>query len=143
MKDNYIIINGPNLNLLGKREPEIYGEQGFDDFFSTLKNKFPEIHLSYYQSNHEGAIIDKLHEIGFQYQGIIINPGAYTHYSYAIADALKAIQTPAIEVHISDIDSREDFRKVSVTSVNCIKTIKGKGLAGYEEALIFLLKYEV
>lgn len=140
MKSNYIIINGPNLNLLGIREPEIYGKEGFNEYFLSLKKKFPEIYLNYYQSNHEGGLIDKLHEIGFRYQGIIINPGAYTHYSYAIADALKAIETPAVEVHISDIDQREEFRKISVTGVNCIHMIKGKGLAGYQEALEFLLK---
>ncbi len=130
-----LIINGPNLNLLGKREPEIYGNQTFEDFFAELTTQFPAIELTYFQSNHEGAIIDKLHEVGFYHNAIVMNPGAYTHYSYAIADAIKAIVTPVIEVHISDIHSREDFRKNSVTSVNCIAMISGKGLPGYALAI--------
>lgn len=133
------IINGPNLNLLGKREPEIYGSETFEEFFDQLKRKFPSVSLHYFQSNHEGAIIDKLHEVGFSYHGIILNPAAYTHYSYAIADAVKAITTPVIEVHISDIYSREDFRKISVTGTNCRKIISGLGLAGYQLALEELL----
>ncbi|MGV0925379.1 type II 3-dehydroquinate dehydratase [Empedobacter tilapiae] len=130
------IINGPNLNLLGVREPEIYGTQTFEDFFEhELKKEFPEVSLHYYQSNHEGDIIDKLHEIGFKYDGIILNAGAYTHYSYAISDAVKAITTKVIEVHISDIYAREDFRKNSVTGESCEKIISGKGLLGYIEAI--------
>ncbi|WP_314241312.1 type II 3-dehydroquinate dehydratase [Empedobacter tilapiae] len=130
------IINGPNLNLLGVREPEIYGTQTFEDFFEhELKKEFPEVSLHYYQSNHEGDIIDKLHEIGFKYDGIILNAGAYTHYSYAISDAIKAITTKVIEVHISDIYAREDFRKNSVTGESCEKIISGKGLLGYIEAI--------
>ncbi len=134
------IINGPNLNLLGKREPEIYGSESFEDFFYRLRKEFPEIALHYYQSNHEGDIIDKLHEIGFEYDGIVLNAGAYTHYSYAISDALKAISTPVIEVHISDIYNREDFRKISVTGENCQKIISGKGLEGYKMAIEELVK---
>lgn len=130
-----IIINGPNLNLLGKREPEIYGTHTFEDYFASLQKKFTGIELEYFQSNHEGALIDKIQEIGFSYQGIVLNPGAFTHYSYALYDALKAITTPAVEVHISDIENREDFRKISVTAGACIAQIKGKGLAGYEEAV--------
>jgi 3-dehydroquinate dehydratase-2 len=130
-----IIINGPNLNLLGKREPEIYGSETFEFFFEKLKDKFTDIELSYYQSNHEGSIIDKLHEVGFSYDGIVINPGAYTHYSYAISDAIAAITTAVVEVHISDIHTRESFRQISVTSVNCQQMISGKGLDGYKEAI--------
>ena len=129
------IINGPNLNLLGIREPEIYGRQSFEDFFDTLKHQFPNISLQYYQSNHEGDVIDKLHEVGFLYDGIVLNAAAYTHYSYAIADAIKAIRTPVIEVHISDIYAREDFRKISVTGENCVDIISGKGLDGYRLAI--------
>lgn len=129
------IINGPNLNLLGKREPEIYGSETFEDFFEKLKKSYPKVSLHYFQSNHEGDLIDKLHEVGFNYHGIILNPGAYSHYSYAIADAILAISIPVIEVHISDINAREDFRKISVTSPNCRKTISGQGLHGYELAL--------
>lgn len=134
------IINGPNLNLLGKREPEIYGHESFEDYFESLRKIFPNVALHYYQSNHEGDIIDKLHEIGFSYDGIILNAGAYTHYSYAIADAIKAISTSVVEVHISDIYAREDFRKISVTGENCIKIISGQGLKGYEMAVNELLK---
>ena len=135
-----IIINGPNLNLLGKREPEIYGNQTFEDYFSLLKKKFPNVELEYFQSNHEGFLIDKIQETGFSYDGIVVNPGAYTHYSYAIFDALKAVSTPAVEIHISDIETREDFRKKSVTKDACVLQIKGKGLQGYDEAIDFLLK---
>jgi len=135
-----IIINGPNLNLLGKREPEIYGNQTFEDYFSLLKKKFPDVELEYFQSNHEGLLIDKIQETGFSHDGIVINPGAYTHYSYAIYDALKAVSAPAVEIHISDIETREDFRKKSVTKAACVLQIKGKGLQGYDEAIDFLLK---
>ncbi len=133
------IINGPNLNLLGVREPEIYGTQTFEDFFIQLKKQYPTISLHYYQSNHEGDLIDKLHEVGFKYDGIILNAGAYTHYSYAIADAIKAIKTNVVEVHISDIYAREDFRKNSVTGEGCKKIISGKGLPGYAEAIDLFL----
>ena len=130
------IINGPNLNLLGVREPEIYGTQTFEDFFEhELRKQFPEVSLHYFPTNHEGDIIDKLHEIGFKYDGIILNAGAYTHYSYAIADAIKAITTKVIEVHISDIYAREDFRKISITGESCLQIISGKGLPGYVEAI--------
>ncbi len=129
------IINGPNLNLLGIREPETYGTESFEDYFYRLRKEFPNVSIHYFQSNHEGDIIDKLHEIGFEYDGIVLNAGAYTHYSYAIADAIKAIKTPVIEVHISDVYAREDFRKVSVTGENCKKIISGKGLDGYKMAI--------
>lgn len=134
------IINGPNLNLLGVREPEIYGTQTFEDFYEEIKKKFPEYSLHYYQSNHEGDLIDMLHKVGFTYDGIVLNAGAYTHYSYALADAIKAVTTPVVEVHISDIYAREGFRANSVTGVNCVKIISGKGLPGYIEAIEELMK---
>lgn len=133
------IINGPNLNLLGKREPEIYGSETFENYFTQLRKMFPEVSLHYFQSNHEGEIIDKLHEIGFEYDGIVINPAAYTHYSYAIADAIKAIEIPVVEVHISDINQREEFRKRSVTADGCVEQISGIGLKGYELAVRTLI----
>ena len=129
------IINGPNLNLLGVREPEIYGTQTFEDYFLELRKQFPEVSLHYYQSNHEGDIIDKIHEIGFSYDGIVLNAGAYTHYSYAIADAIKAVKARVVEVHISDIYAREGFRATSVTGDNCLKIMSGKGLPGYAGAI--------
>ena len=134
------IINGLNLNLLGVREPEIYGTQTFEDYFIELRKLFPDASLHYYQSNHEGDIIDKIHEVGFSYDGIVLNAGAYTHYSYAIADAIKAVTTKVVEVHISDIYAREGFRATSVTGVNCLKIISGKGLPGYVEAVEEFLK---
>lgn len=130
-----IIINGANLNLIGKREPLIYGNQTFKSYFQELKMNNSNIYLEYFQSNYEGAIIDKIHEVGFSYNGIIINPGAFTHYSYAILDALKSIITPSIEVHISDIKNRELFRKNSVTEKGSIEMIYGKGLIGYQLAI--------
>ena len=130
-----IIINGPNLNLLGVREPEIYGKITFEDYFNELIKNNTDISLTYFQSNHEGFIIDKIHEIGFSHDGIIINPGALTHYSYAILDALKSVTTPSIEVHISDIKSREEFRRHSVTAAASILMIHGKGLVGYQLAI--------
>lgn len=133
------IINGPNLNLTGIREPEIYGTESFDDYFLKLKKQFPEVALHYFQSNHEGEIIDKLHEVGFLYHGIVLNPAAYSHYSYAIADAVSAIKTPVIEVHISDVNHREDFRKNLITGQNCLKIISGMGLEGYRMAVQELL----
>lgn len=132
---NIIIINGPNLNLLGKREPEIYGTLTFEDFFSTLQEKFSSLNLHYFQSNIEGELIDKLHETGFTYDGIILNAGAYTHTSVAIGDAIKAIATPVIEVHISNTFSREAFRHQSFISPNVAGIIIGFGLKSYELAL--------
>ncbi len=134
-----IIINGPNLNLLGKREPDIYGNQPFDNYFQKLIAKYPAINLEYFQSNSEGLLIDKLHEVGFSYDGIIINGGAYTHTSIAIADALAAIKTPAIEVHISNIHSREAFRHHSYFTKNCIGIVSGLGLKGYDLALQYFV----
>jgi len=129
------IINGPNLNLLGKREPSIYGNQSFDEFFETLRARFPNLELHYYQSNVEGEIINKLHEVGFSFNGIIINAGAYTHTSVAIHDALGAIKTPAIEVHISNVYAREEFRHKSLITSKCIGMLTGFGMEGYAMAL--------
>jgi len=129
------IINGPNLNLLGKREPEIYGNLTFEDYFESLKKKFPEIEFTYYQSNIEGKLIDKIQEFGFSYDGIILNAGAYTHTSIGIGDAIKAITTPVIEVHISNTFSRENFRHQSYISGNAKGVILGFGLKSYELAI--------
>ncbi len=134
-----LIINGPNLNLLGKREPSIYGRQSFDDFFSSLKLKYPSLNLSYFQSNHEGEIIDKLHEKGFDCQGIILNAGAYTHTSIAIRDAISAITTPVIEVHISNVHAREPFRHHSNISPVSKGVIIGLGLMGYSLAIDYFV----
>jgi len=134
-----IIINGPNLNLLGKRQPEIYGNQDFESYFHFLQNIYKNIELSYYQSNIEGEIINKLHEIGFDYQGIILNAGAYTHTSIAIADAIKAISTPVIEVHISNTFSRENFRHQSYISQVSQGVIIGFGLKSYQLAITSFL----
>lgn len=127
-----IIINGPNLNLLGKREPAIYGSATFEDYFETLKAKFPDVELAYFQSNHEGELVDKLHEVGFSYDGIVINAGAYTHTSVALGDAIKGIETPVIEVHISNTHAREAFRHKSYLSANAKGVILGFGLGSYE-----------
>ena len=130
-----IIINGPNLNLLGKREKNIYGNQSFEDYFSNLKTLYPHVDLNYFQSNSEGWIIDKIHEVGFEYDGIIINAGAYTHTSVAIRDAIASVTTPAVEVHISNIHAREEFRHHSHLSPVCKGVIVGLGLDGYRLAL--------
>lgn len=130
-----IIINGPNLNLLGKREPSIYGSLSFTDFFETIKNKFSTVSVDYYQSNIEGELINKLHEVGFSYDGIILNAAAYTHTSVGIGDAVKAIETPVIEVHISNTYSREAFRHQSFISPNAKGVILGFGLKSYELAI--------
>lgn len=133
------IINGPNLNLLGKREPEVYGSQTFEDYFNTLKEKYPQIELSYYQSNIEGELIDKIQEFGFSYDGIILNAGAYTHTSLGIGDAIKGITTPVVEVHISNTFSRESFRHQSYISGNAKGVILGFGMRSYELALLSFL----
>ena len=130
-----IIINGPNLNLLGKREPEIYGTKTFEDYFRELQLAFKNVELFYYQSNIEGEIIDKLHEVGFNYDGIILNAAAYTHTSVGIGDAIKGIETPVIEVHISNIHAREEFRQHSYISPNAAGVIFGFGLKGYNLAI--------
>lgn len=129
------ILNGPNLNLLGKREPEIYGSQTFEDYFEILKNKFPQLELIYYQSNIEGELIGKIQELGFTYDGIILNAGAYTHTSVGIGDAIKAVTTPVIEVHISNTYGRESFRHQSYISGNAKGVILGFGLKSYDLAI--------
>ena len=130
-----IIINGSNLNLLGKREPEIYGSESFEAYFKSLKEQFPNLELDYFQSNIEGALIDKLHEVGFSYDGIILNAAAYTHTSVGIGDAVKGISSPVIEVHISNTYSREEFRHQSFISPNANGVILGFGLKSYALAL--------
>lgn len=136
MKKKIIIINGPNLNLLGVREPEIYGSQTFEEYFTRLKVHFESTaDLEYFQSNHEGAIIDKIQQVGFDYCGIVINPAGYTHTSIAMADCVKAVTCPVIEVHISDIKSRESFRHHSYLENVCRNSIMGKGLPGYQLAI--------
>jgi 3-dehydroquinate dehydratase II len=133
------IINGPNLNLLGKRETDIYGNESFETYFLKLKDKFPKVDLTYFQSNVEGELIDELQRIGFDYDGIIINPAGYTHTSVAIGDAIAAIKAPVIEVHISNVHAREDFRKFSHVSGKCTGSIFGLGFKGYELAIQWFL----
>lgn len=130
-----LIINGPNLNLLGKREPTIYGHSSFEDFFLQLKTKYSSIDFEYYQSNVEGELINKLHEVGFSYDGIIMNAGAYTHTSIGIADAIAGIKSPVIEVHISNVYTREEYRHISLMAKNCIGVITGLGLNSYRLAV--------
>lgn len=130
-----MIINGPNLNLLGKREPEVYGSTTFEAYFGQLQHKFDSIQLEYYQSNIEGELIDKIQEVGFSYDGIVINAGAYTHTSIGIGDAIKAIETPVVEVHISNTFNREDFRHVSHISPGAKGVILGFGLSSYDLAI--------
>jgi 3-dehydroquinate dehydratase-2 len=129
------IVNGPNLNLLGKRETAIYGEKDFETYFAELTKKFPDINLEYFQSNIEGELINYLHEKGFSAEGIILNAGGYTHTSVALSDAVAAIKTPVIEVHISNIFAREEYRHISLLSKNCKGIISGLGLEGYELAV--------
>ena len=134
-----IIINGPNLNLLGKREPDIYGKVTFESYFKMLQEKFPKIELEYFQSNIEGEIIDKLHDVSIDYDGIILNAAAYTHTSIGIGDAIKAIQAPVIEVHISNVYSREKFRHESYIAPNASGIIAGFGMQSYELALLSII----
>ena len=134
-----IIINGPNLNLLGIREKEIYGETSFEEYLSTLKSKFKDVELEFFQSNHEGELIEKIQEVGFSYEGIIINAGGFTHTSVALRDAIASVSSTAIEVHISNILNREDFRKKSFLSDVCKGIISGLGLKGYEFAIDYFL----
>jgi 3-dehydroquinate dehydratase-2 len=136
------IINGPNLNLLGKREPGIYGNQSFDQYFIELQNIFPTVEFSYFQSNVEGELINELQRVGFNYQGIIMNPGGYTHTSVAIGDAIAAIKTPLVEVHISNVHAREEFRKLSHVSAKAAGSIIGLGLKGYELAIRWLIDHQ-
>lgn len=133
------IINGPNLNLLGTREPKTYGTQSFEAFFEKLKNRFPQAELSSYQSNVEGELINKLHAVGFSYEGIVLNAGAYTHTSVAIHDAIAAIKTPVVEVHISNVYAREEFRHKSLITSKCAGLITGFGMEGYALAIQYLL----
>jgi 3-dehydroquinate dehydratase-2 len=137
---NLLIINGPNLNLLGKREPEIYGAQTFEEYFKQIKDEFPGISLDYYQSNVEGEIINKIHDAGFKKDGIIINPGGYSHTSVAIADAMRAVTARIIEVHISHVFNREDFRKTLVTASSADGFICGLGLDVYRLAILSLVR---
>ncbi len=136
------IINGPNLNLTGKREPEIYGTQSFDQLYQELELHFPKVNFSYFQSNVEGELIDELQQKGFSYDGIILNAGAYTHTSIALADTIKAIKTPVIEVHLSNLLSRESLRHLSLTGVYCAGTIMGLGMRGYVLAVTYFVQQQ-
>ncbi|HEY8970205.1 MAG TPA: type II 3-dehydroquinate dehydratase [Puia sp.] len=133
------IINGPNLNLLGTREPDVYGSKTFEQYFKELQQLFPAVEFDYFQSNVEGELINQLQKLGFSYDGIIINPGGYTHTSVAIGDAIAAITAPVVEVHISNVHAREDFRKLSHVSAKAKGTIMGLGLKGYELAVRYFL----
>jgi 3-dehydroquinate dehydratase-2 len=133
------IINGPNLNLLGKRETDIYGNMRFDEYFASLQGLFPQAQLTYFQSNIEGELIDEIHRVGFSYDGVVLNPGGYTHTSVALGDAIAAVKTPVVEVHISNVHAREDFRKLSHVSGKAAGSIIGLGLKGYELAVYWLL----
>ena len=137
------IINGPNLNLLGKREPGIYGNQSFESYFETLKAAYPDIVFDYYQSNHEGSLIDKIQEIGFDFDGIVLNAGAYTHTSIALFDCIRSVSAPVIEVHISNIKNREAFRQKSMIEAACKATFAGFGMDSYRrgvDALLAIIK---
>ena len=136
------IINGPNINLLGKREPSIYGSVSFEDYLAELRAKYPEVQIDYYQSNIEGELIDKIQQVGFDADGIILNAGAYTHTSIALQDAIRAVKSPVIEVHISNVHTREAFRHVSMISCACVGVICGFGLNSYRLALEALLDYK-
>lgn len=135
-----LILNGPNLNLIGRREPHIYGTESLVNYIENLKQCFPEHQLDYFQSNHEGVLIDKLHEAWDLYDGVVFNPGAYCHTSIALADAIRSIEIPVVEVHISDIYSREEYRHHSFTAEASVKSIVGNGLEGYKEAVGFLIR---
>ena len=135
-----LIVNGPNLNLLGKREPEVYGKLSFEAYLPQLRERFPQHQIDYYQSNHEGYLIDKLQEADGQYDGIVMNPGAYAHTSIALADCIRAIGIPVVEVHISDISKRELYRRHSYTAKACLTSFKGLGLEGYAKAIEALEK---
>ncbi len=134
------IINGPNINLLGKREPSIYGARSFEDYLAELKERFPQVEMDYYQSNVEGEMINKIHEVGFDYDGIVLNAGAYTHTSIALQDAIRAVSAPTIEVHISNVHQREEFRHRSMISCACVGVICGFGLDSYRLAIEALLE---
>jgi 3-dehydroquinate dehydratase-2 len=134
------IINGPNLNLLGIREPEIYGHSGFKEYLDVLRKDYPDVQLDYYQSNIEGELINKIHEVGFSVSGIVLNAGAYTHYSIALLDAIKSIDSPVVEVHVSNVYKREEFRQNSVIASACMGTICGFGLDSYRLAIEALVR---
>ena len=139
-------INGPNINLLGKREPSIYGSVSFEDYLAELRAKYPEVQIDYYQSNIEGELIDKIQQVGFDADGIILNAGAYTHTSIALQDAIRAVKSPVVEVHISNVHAREAFRHVSMISCACLGVICGFGLNSYRlalEALADVIKQKV
>lgn len=139
----FLVLNGPNINLLGIREPGIYGSESFTDLLDLIERTSREegLEIQQYQSNHEGCLVDEIQQAYGVFDGIIINPAAYTHTSVAILDALKAVAIPAVEVHISDVDAREPFRQISYPGMACIKTIKGKGIEGYRQAILFLKDY--
>lgn len=139
-----LVLNGPNINMLGIREPEIYGKNTFSDLLALIDQtaKEEDLEIQQFQSNHEGALVDKIQQAYGQFDGIVINPAAYTHTSVAILDALKAVAIPAVEVHISDVDAREPFRQVSYAGLACIHTIKGHGLEGYREAIVYLKEHD-
>ena len=139
---NISIINGPNLNLLGKRETTVYGSQSFDEFLAALKVKYQNVHIHYFQSNVEGELVNELQRVGFEADGIVFNPGGYTHTSVAIGDAIAAIKSPVVEVHISNVHAREDFRKISHVSAKAAGSILGLGLKGYELAIDYLISLE-
>ena len=140
MKKQILVLNGPNLNLLGRREPEIYGDNSMETYMTALQERFPEVALTYYQSNVEGEIINKLHEVGFSYDGVVLNAGAYTHTSVAIHDAIKAISAPGVEVHISNVYQRETYRHTSLITGACIGVIGGFGMDSYRLAIEALLQ---
>ena len=139
MKKQILVLNGPNLNLLGRREPEIYGDNSMETYMTALRERFPEVALTYYQSNVEGEIINKLHEVGFSYDGVVLNAGAYTHTSVAIHDAIKAIDAPVVEVHISNVYQRETYRHTSLITGACVGVIGGFGMDSYRLAVEALL----
>ena len=139
-KKRLLILNGPNLNLLGKREPGIYGSDTMEGYFATLQERFPSIELEYYQSNVEGELINKLHEVGFTYDGVVLNAGAYTHTSVAIHDAIRAISTPVVEVHISNVYQRETYRHTSLITGACVGVISGFGMDSYRLGIEALLQ---
>lgn len=137
-----LILNGPNLNLIGRREPEIYGNQSLDDHFKEMRKRFPDCQIDAFQSNHEGALIDKLQEAMEKYDGVVMNPGGYAHTSIALADAIRAIQIPVVEVHISNIYEREEYRHHSYTAEAAVHSIVGHGLEGYAEAIDFIRHFD-
>ena len=139
MKKQILVLNGPDLNLLGRREPEIYGDNSMETYMTALQERFPEVALTYYQSNVEGEIINKLHEVGFSYDGVVLNAGAYTHTSVAIHDAIKAIDAPVVEVHISNVYQRETYRHTSLITGACVGVIGGFGMDSYRLAVEALL----